>query len=93
MIKYQFTPKGASGFPESLKADINEMGQRYGFNDGALNPHISVLLGSCGEPKGYMIFMKDADLAREVASIVAETLIDNAISFRLDIDYMSEALE
>ena len=93
MIKYQFTPKGASGFPDSIKTDINEMGQRYSFEYGALNPHISVLLGSCGEPKGLMIFMKDADLAREIAAIVAETLIDNAISFRLDMDYMSETLE
>lgn len=93
MIKYQFTPKGASGFPDSIKTEINETGMRYGFNDGQINPHISVLLGSCGEARGFMIFMKDADLAKEISAIVAETLIDESISFRLDMDYMSETLE
>lgn len=93
MIKYQFTPKGAGGFPEGLKTEINEMGKRYGFNDGDLNPHIAVLLDNSGGPKGYMIFMRDSERARQIATIVSETLIDNAVSFRLDIDYMSEGLE
>lgn len=89
MVKYTFTSKGSSGFPEKLlgKQAISDALKESGFEPDVIGA-LYFIPDNSGAVRGIMVMSHDTPLTQLAAEFISNQLIDNMLSYRLDIDYL-----